>query len=232
MATILLFALWQTFLTRTPTCNDGIQNGRETGIDCGGSCARICEGEARAPNILWARAFEVAPQTYTAIAYIENRNQGAGARAVPYSFRIFDDKNELVVEREGVIDLPPVGNIPVVFPNIDVGNRMVARTLFVFTGPGVWERVRADALPQVRITQQAVTADGTRLSGLIVNEGFTEIRNLTVVGVVFDAAGVARAASVTRIDRIAAKGSEPAVFTWSRAVEGVARAEITILPSF
>ncbi|MDZ7612446.1 MAG: hypothetical protein U5K51_01005 [Flavobacteriaceae bacterium] len=23
----------------TPTCNDGIQNGNETGIDCGGTCA-------------------------------------------------------------------------------------------------------------------------------------------------------------------------------------------------
>jgi len=96
----------------------------------------------------------------------------------------------------------------------------------------VWERVRADALPQVRITQQTVTADGTRLSGVIVNEGFSEVRNLTVVGVVFDTEGVARAASVTYIDRIAAKDSEPAVFTWSRSVEGVARAEITILPSF
>ncbi len=26
-----------------PTCNDGIQNGNETGIDCGGSCSTICE---------------------------------------------------------------------------------------------------------------------------------------------------------------------------------------------
>jgi len=25
-----------------PTCNDGIQNGDETGIDCGGSCANTC----------------------------------------------------------------------------------------------------------------------------------------------------------------------------------------------
>ena len=29
--------------TETPTCNDGIQNGDETGIDCGGSCANSCD---------------------------------------------------------------------------------------------------------------------------------------------------------------------------------------------
>ncbi len=29
--------------TTEPTCNDGIQNGDETGIDCGGSCTNNCE---------------------------------------------------------------------------------------------------------------------------------------------------------------------------------------------
>jgi len=232
MATILLFVLWQTFLTRQPTCNDGIQNGNEAGVDCGGSCANICLGEARAPNILWARAFEVAPQTYTAVAYIENRNQGSGARAVPYSFKLYDAQNDLVVEREGLADLPPVSVVPVILPNIDVGNRTVARTIFTFSATPQWERVRADMLPQVRITEQQLAGDGKRLSATIVNDGLTEVRSLAVAGVVFDAQGVARAASVTVIDRIAAKTSEPAVFTWSSEVADVARAEITVLPSF
>ncbi|MEX2008181.1 MAG: hypothetical protein WD850_01700 [Candidatus Spechtbacterales bacterium] len=232
LATILLFVLWDTFLTRQPTCQDGIQNGAETGVDCGGSCANICLDEARAPNILWARAFETSPQTYTAVAYVENRNQGAGAHAVPYTVRLYDEQNELVVEREGTADLPPVPQVPVILPNIDVGNRTVARTIFVFTASPQWERVRAEALPQVRITEQALTADGTRLSTLIVNEGLSEVRNLRVAGVVFDAAGVARAASVALLERIPAGTSQPVVFTWAGATSNVARAEITILPSF
>ncbi|OQD42599.1 hypothetical protein BUL40_10800, partial [Croceivirga radicis] len=28
-----------------PTCSDGIQNGTETGIDCGGTCGNVCEAE-------------------------------------------------------------------------------------------------------------------------------------------------------------------------------------------
>ncbi|MDZ4226267.1 MAG: LpqB family beta-propeller domain-containing protein, partial [Patescibacteria group bacterium] len=202
------------------------------GIDCGGSCANLCEEDARMPNILWARAFETAPQTYTAVAYIENRNQGAGARQVPYSFQLYDDKNELVVEREGVVDLPPITAVPVILPNIDIGNRSVARTLFKFTAEPTWERVRVEALPQVRITQQQLTGDGTRLSAVIVNDGFTDIRNLQVAGVVFDSQGIVRAASLTTIPQISAKASQPAVFTWSKEVANVARAEITVLPSF
>lgn len=231
-ATILLFVLWQSFLTRTPTCVDGIWNGEEDGVDCGGVCARICMDAARTPNILWARAFESGPQTYAAVAYVENRNQGSGARGVPYSFRIFDDKNELVIEREGVVDLPPITTIPIVLPNINVGDRTVARTLFRFTALPVWERVQAETMPQVRITEQALSSDGTRLSAVIVNDGFADVRNLRVVGVVFDVEGVARAASVTVIDRIAAKASESAIFTWTQKIENVARAEITLLPPF
>ncbi len=38
-------ALWWRFILLkqgVPTCNDGIQNGDETGIDCGGSCSNVC----------------------------------------------------------------------------------------------------------------------------------------------------------------------------------------------
>jgi hypothetical protein len=33
----------------TPTCTDGIQNGTETGIDCGGSCPNVCLTQVNLP---------------------------------------------------------------------------------------------------------------------------------------------------------------------------------------
>src|SRR3990167_18523 len=83
-------------------------------------------GGARAPIIVWARAFESAPQTYTAAAYIQNNNPGAGARQVSYSFQLFDADNALVVERGGTVDLPPVPTIPIIETGINVGYRSVA----------------------------------------------------------------------------------------------------------
>ena len=35
----------------TPSCNDGIQNGDETGIDCGGSCNKCTGTETQTPDI-------------------------------------------------------------------------------------------------------------------------------------------------------------------------------------
>ncbi len=229
---ILLFVGYQTFFTRTPTCNDGVRNGSETGVDCGGSCALICEDQSRLPTLLWSRAFEAAPQFYTAAAYVQNPNIGSGAKRVRYSFRLFDDKNEFVVEREGFVDIPPTQTVPILETSIDVGNRTVARTLFEFTSDPVWVKVPANSLPTLRLAEQKLTADGTRLSANLVNDTLFDANNVTVVAVVFDNAGVARAASKTFIQKVPRQSAEPIIFTWPKGFEGVARAEITILPAF
>lgn len=229
---VISYVVWVAFLTQTPTCQDGAQNGNETGIDCGGSCALVCADEAKPPRLLWVRSFPQAPQRYSAAAYIQNANIGSGAKQVRYSFRLFDDKNSLVTEREGYADIPPIQTVPILETNIDVGNRMVARALFEFTSEPTWKKVSADALPPLRIIDQSLTADGTRLTGALVNDTLEEVRDLTLVAVVFDNSGVARAASRTVIPRLARQSSEPIIFTWPTGFEGVARAEITILPAF
>jgi hypothetical protein len=109
----------------------------------------VCKEEALSLIVLWSRAFEVAPHTYTAAAYVQNPNVGAGAKSVPYSFQLFDEKNSLIVERVGVINIPPVQTTPFIDPNIDVGNRVVARALFAFSEVPVWNRI--SNMPQLRI---------------------------------------------------------------------------------
>lgn len=221
---VLLF-VYTSFFTAPPLCTDGKQNGTETGIDCGGTCAQVCAGAARAPVALWARSFEQAPQTYTAAAYIQNNNVGSGARQVAYTFQLFDSENKLVVDRTGVADLPPVPIIPIIEPGINVGNRTVTRTLFSFSSEPQW--VRSGALPKLTISEQQLAQDGSRLSATLSNGSFGDVRT-TVAAVLFDADGVARAASKSSVV-VPARGSLPVIFTWS-PVEGVARAEITVLP--
>ena len=36
---------WVDFISVGPTCDDGVQNQDETGVDCGGSCPVACDGE-------------------------------------------------------------------------------------------------------------------------------------------------------------------------------------------
>jgi hypothetical protein len=231
---IFVLVVWATFFTAAPTCFDGKQDGTELGVDCGGSCALVCTNLAHEPLVLWARPFQTGPSNYTAAAYIQNNNQGAGAKNVAYSFQLFDANNSLVVERDGVVNLPPVQTIPIIEPNITVGNRTVTHVEFAFsqTPPAVWSRVPAGGIPTLQITQQNLNADASRLGATIVNNTLQDAEQVTVTAVLFDSQGVARAASKSLLPVVSAQSSVPVVFTWSGGVPNIVRAEITILPSF
>lgn len=230
---LVLIFLYQTFLTTPATCFDLKQNGDEHGVDCGGSkCSLMCASESRAPVVQWARAFKTSPNTYTAAAYIQNSNAGGGAKNVRYSFQLFDDKNQLVIERDGTVNLPPVQTIPIVENGIEVGNRAVSRTLFAFFEQPVWNTIPASAVSSLRVSNQYLAGDGSRLSATLTNDTVADAKNITVTGILFDAAGVARAASKSVLSRVPKKSSQDVVFTWPGGNSGIVRAEITVLPSF
>ena len=88
---ILLRILYPIF-TKEPTCSDGVKNGTEIGVDCGGSCKKFCSIEVNNLVLLWTRSFRSSPTTFTAVAYIENQNLNAEAVQVPYEFKLYDEK--------------------------------------------------------------------------------------------------------------------------------------------
>jgi hypothetical protein len=227
-----LWIIWKLFFSTPPSCFDGKQNGGETGIDCGGPCALLCASQAYAPIVLWARAFPTSQQMYTAAAYVENNNAGAGAHQVHYSFQLFDADNNLVVERDGVMDLPPLQIIPIIEPNIDVGNRVVARTLFAFSEVPVWNKIPTQSVPSLSVSDQNLSPGATRLTATITNNSISDAQSFTVVAVLFDTQGVARAASESTLQGLTHLSSTNITFTWPTSTPNVARAEITILPPF
>ncbi len=226
LAFMVLIVVYQTLFSAPALCTDGKQNGTEHGVDCGGPCSLLCTTEARVPVVSWARAFETAPQTYTAAAYIQNNNLGAGARRVGYSFQLFDEENKLVVERTGVADLPPVPTVPIIESGINVGHRTVSRALFAFSSEPVW--VKAGALPRLTLSGQKLATDASRLEATVSNDSFADVR-ASVVAVLFDGEGVARAASRSTAT-VPARSSTPIVFTWGSPASDIVRGEITLLP--
>jgi hypothetical protein len=89
-----------------PSCFDGKQNGLEEGIDCGGSCTRVCSFSATDPNILWVRSFEVGPGVYNMAAFLENPNFDIGT-TINYALRGFNEENVLVAEITDSVKLAP-----------------------------------------------------------------------------------------------------------------------------
>jgi hypothetical protein len=233
VAVASLFA-WQTFFTHEPTCFDRVQNGTESGVDCGGSCALLCQNTSKAPTVLWARSFENAPGSYTAVAYLRNNNVaiGAGARKVRYIFSFYDEKNVLITEREGTFDIPPVQTVPVVELGVDAGTRAVSKTFFKILDENiVWEVIPKESLQQLRLSNISAYHDN-RVTATLINDSFDPARRVHITAVLFTTDGVAYGASHTTVGEIAGKSSESLVFTWPSPISASVYPEVIVLPSF
>lgn len=236
-ATILFFALaigiplflWYTSLPET--CDDGIQNGDETGVDKGGSCPLLDERLLSPHAILWTRPFPVRDGTYNVIAYVENPNEGAGTLATPYRFKLYDARNVLVAEREGSTYLMPGTVTPIFEGGIHTGNRAVARAFLEFTAPLVWLRVTNSTLP-IEIESKEITDANSapRLTAIVRNTSVVDIRDVEFVASVFDTAGNAFAGSSTLIPILKEGERREIVFTWPDPFEYVP-GRIDVLPS-
>ena len=76
MIITVLLILYFSLFYRTPTCFDGIMNGSESGIDCGGKCSRLCQNAFLQPHIEWgeAKLEKVSDGLYNVSSYIVNPN--------------------------------------------------------------------------------------------------------------------------------------------------------------
>ena len=226
---VFAFVLYTVFSHPT-SCFNGTKDGTELDIDCGGACSRMCMQEVRSPIVLWSRFLPVAPSTYTAAAYIENQNVGAYVKSVRYTFKLFDAKNVLIAERQGIVSIAPTRITPIIEANINTGNRVPTRAFFEFLDIPLWDK--AIDTPAVRVSGQDLDAGGQRLSVVVHNDSTKNISSLPVAAVLFDENGAAQAASVSIVPSVEKGGQAPVFFTWPTApLRPVVRAEVIALPT-
>ncbi len=214
---VFAFLILYPKLNKAPTCEDAIQNGTETGIDCGGACARACIAELDDISVLWARAFRVIPGRYNAVAYIANHNKNSAVQKISYRFRFGDENNVYIGKREGTTFVPPGGNFAIFEPAIDIGNSVPVYTTFEFTETPHWFQVPKDKLDQLKVLVSDIQISETeapRLSATIKNNSLFTIPNLKVVAILYGADGNAVSASSTSISSLAPLGSSALNFTW------------------
>lgn len=217
-------------LTVPPTCSDGIQNQGETSIDHGGPCALLDAGALSPTAVLWSRDFKVRDGLYSAVAYIENPNDGAGVAQVAYRFRLYDSSNVLVTDRQGTTYIMPGGITPIFEGGIDTGSRDVARAYFEFLSQPVWQQMSDASRAAVVGEKKLENANSApRLTASVQNTSVSPLFDLSFVAVVFDTAGNAFAASSTHLPRLGAGETQQLVFTWPTPFPATA-ARVDIIP--
>ena len=214
---------------KKPTCFDGKQNAKESGIDCGGACRKVCEAEAIAPVVSWARAFETSAGVYNVAAYIENPNINSTAREIPYIFRLFDESNILVYERKGKTDIQQGSTFVVFETNINTGNRRAKYTFFEFTETPDWQITSTSLVSDnLRVKSQNLDQNSKpiKFQAVIENLSLKTINDIEVTVILYNDLGNAIATSKTILDEIGREGEAIASFTWDKLEENATRFEV------
>ncbi len=203
------------FFYKAPTCNDGIQNGSEKGVDCGGRCERLCQGAFYQPAVGWTRFEQVAPGLYNLAAYIENRNTTGEAKNVPYKFTLYDDRGVIISDTSGMVTLPPHRNTIAFKGAVNLSKRIPAKALFEFTEAPDWYQ-KPDSLAAIAVGEKKYEEDdqGSSLTVSMKNTSVYKLKNISVYVVLYDAEGNALGFSKTILDEIPPQGSAIAPFTW------------------
>lgn len=203
-------ALWFGLFYRAPSCTDGVQNNDERGVDCGGSCARLCAVPRVDP--LWARAVRVADGVYHGVALIRNPEQGASGTDIEYRYSLYDAQGILVAERRGALTLQP-NEVRVLFESsIITGSQRPVRAVVSLNG-GEWERGTRDA-STVSVIPGVLDSGARTLTATLVNDTPLDVRNVVANALLFDSDGILVTASETRVPLLRARSRTEVVFTW------------------
>lgn len=204
---------------RAPSCADGRQNGDESGVDCGGSCQRLCAPESL-PLLMTGdpRILTVATSTYEVVALIENPNSGAGVSRASYVFKLFSAGSLVPVKSlEGTAYIPPGANFAVFQGpfNIEEGSVPTRATLEWDESSLVWDRALAPS-PNLEIRSKTLTRvdSSPRLEVELTNPTLETMKNLDLTAILYDALGNVFSASITFIEFLEPGQRAQAIFTW------------------
>jgi len=224
---VILVPILKPVVLPTPTCFDNNKNQGELGVDCSGPCKKICAVEAARVSVMWVRSFEVAPGVYSSVAYLSNPNTSFEAKDVPYTLKLYDEKNILLAQRDGTVNIPAKTNFPIFQGGVSVGKLMVRESHFELNDEINWERTE-DERPKLSVSSPIIdTEEAPRVTVTIKNNNSELVKNLPIIAIVFNSEGNAIGASRTVLDKLAKNESADVSFTWlSPFGEKASRVEI------
>ncbi len=226
-----VFVLYLTYplLNKAPTCVDKKQNGSETGVDCGGPCQNLCVEQMAELNVKWVRPFESTRGVYDVVAYIENRNIGAGVEKLLYRIKLYDDKNLFIGRRDGKTSVGSNGVIAIFEAGIRTGES-VPKKAFIEFEDVVWTRTNEKASAVNISIKSKKLENATTTPKLFVevyNESLFKLEDTDLVALVYGFDDNVLAVSSATIDSFKPRSTEDVYFTWLNSIKkDIARIEI------
>ncbi|HBB56958.1 TPA: hypothetical protein DEW47_03775 [Patescibacteria group bacterium] len=197
-----------------PTCDDDKQNQNEEGVDCGGSCSKMCLGDIKDLVSIWVRPLKVENGNYDVVAMVENRNLSLVSEAIKYQFKLYDKNNVLVAVKSGQTFAPPGQKFAIFESNIDTGRREPIKAFIEFEKDIKWDINRDDKL-SIIVTNKEYNDDRfPKLSATLANKSIQDAKGVWATAIIYNFNGNAIAVSATRLEVLEAGNSSDVYFTW------------------
>lgn len=232
---LLLFSLFVgllyfLFFYHAPVCTDGIQNGKETGVDCGGKCDTVCE-EVITGAPFTIEEVAVMPggnNTYDVLGRIYNPNDTEGASSFAYTVTLKDPSGNEIATKKGKSYILPQERKSLIEVGITSGTIPSTATLSI--DDITWARFSGyQERPNINIYQKRYNQVSSGVGfgeafGLVSNESPFDFRSLTVKVILRDREGKPLAVNTTEMRTITSGEERDFRLLWPEQFPGAVEA--------
>jgi hypothetical protein len=218
--------LYFVFFYHKPVCTDGIKNGKETGVDCGGVCTNACV------EVVTGQDFEIkevaimpgGSNRYDVLGKIYNPNDTEGASNFKYTITLKDEAGNVLTTKEGTSYILPQETKSLM--EIGLESDVTPKTATLSLDDITWERFSGyQERPNINIYQKRYNqiAGGVGFGeafGLVSNESPFDFRTLVVKVILRDGEGKALAVNSTEMRTITSGEERDFRLLWPEAFPG------------
>ena len=173
--------------TTSPTCFDGIQNGKEEGVDCGTlACGQVCPPAIMPIVVNYVKYFKVNENDYDFVAQVFNPNSDYGASSVNFNLEISDSSGSLK-EKPGTTYLRPGQTKYIVWTAVSTGGAVVEAKLNI--KDAFWGQMNVPSQTVSFIVKNKdikSISTGYQLESTIYNNSYYDFDKIDVSVILFD----------------------------------------------
>ncbi len=213
---ITLFFSYKIFFDKDPTCFDGIKNGKEEGVDCGGACEAVCAFHATDVNVFWARTFSLNNGYANIAALLENPNFDYALNGM-FAIKVYDKNNIRIIDMKKHISFVPAEKKMLFLPTIYIGKAIPAKTFVSFEDvESVLEdkAVKSDVYLISKFLEYDKENDVSRMTISVGNDSLVPIKNIEVSVILYGKQDKVINAGQTFIDILKKRDRQQVYITW------------------